>query len=529
MTDIPRPKPVVLLILDGWGIAPVTEGNALAHANTPRLRELCATYPAMSVSASGAEVGLIWGENGNSEVGHLNIGAGRVYYQTFPRINKSVEDKSFFANPVFNQVAEQVKTRGSAMHLVGLISRGNVHSTIDHLFALLEFCKTANITNVFVHAILDGRDTTFNAGMDYIKELEKKLSTLGVGRVASLSGRYFAMDRDNRWDRVEKAYRAIVEGTSLQTDTDAVHAVQTSYDKKIYDEEFEPTVIVGADGEPLGAMHDGDGVIFFNFRPDRMREITRAVSLPTFEKFERNLPKELVVATMTEFEQDLPVLVAFPPEVVGTCLAKVIADAGLKQLHIAETEKYAHVTFFLNGTREEPFPKEDRMIIPSPRVSSYDQKPEMSAREITAAVVKEINADNYDFIVMNFANADMVAHVGKLEPTIKAAEVVDECIGKIVDAMKAKNGVVFITADHGNGEELSNLQTGEMDKEHSTNPVLFVVVGPQWENQPNETLVAIGGDLSMLPPVGMLADVAPTVLQTLGLQIPSEMTGRPLV
>lgn len=528
MSEQSRPKPVVLLILDGWGIAPDTDGNAITRAATPNFKKIIAKYPAFSLAASGGEVGLSWGEMGNSEVGHLNLGAGRVYYQTLPRIAKAIEDGSFSQNEILQKIAAHVTERHSALHLVGLVSRGNVHSSLDHLFATLEFCQKYKLSKVFIHAILDGRDTVFNAGIDFVKELEEKIKFFRVGRIASVSGRYFAMDRDNRWDRTEKAYRAIAEGVADQAAEDPLRAIKGSYDRKVYDEEFEPTVITSRGG-PVAKFSPGDAVFCFNFRPDRMRQLAQAFAVPAFSKFERKFSEELFVATMTEYEKDLPVLVLFPPEVVKTPLAKVVADAGLKQLHIAETEKYAHVTFFFNGTIEEPFVGEERIIVPSPRVSSYDQKPEMSAREITARVLKEIGGDKFDFIVMNFANSDMVAHTGDLKATIQGVEAVDGCLGKIVEATLAKNGAVFVTADHGNGEEIANLQTGEMDKEHSTNPVPFLAIGRQWENQPNPTLEALGGDLSLLPPVGMLADVAPTILSVMGLARPEDMTGKPLL
>jgi 2,3-bisphosphoglycerate-independent phosphoglycerate mutase len=482
----------------------------------------------MSISASGAEVGLSWGEMGNSEVGHLNIGAGRVYYQTLPRIAKSIEDGSFFDNDALRQAADHLKQKKSALHLVGLVSRGNVHSSLDHLLALLDFCRKEQIPKVYIHVILDGRDTVFNAGVDFLKELLAKMKEVRLGEIATISGRFYAMDRDNRWDRTEKAYQAIVLGRSERQSDDALAAVSESYGRRVYDEELEPTVITRG-GNPVAKIAAGDAVFLFNFRPDRMRQIAQALSVPNFSRFSRELPPDLLVATMTEYEKDLPVLVAFPPEVIRTCLAKVIADAGLKQLHIAETEKYAHVTFFLNGTVEEPFLLEDRAIIPSPRVSSYDQKPEMSAREITDRVIKEINSDKYDFIAMNFANADMVAHTGDIKATVAGIETIDECLGRIVDAILPKGGAVLITADHGNSEELANLQTGEIDKEHSTNPVPFIAVSKKWEGQTNPTLQAVGGDLSLLPPVGMLADVAPTILAALSLEPPAEMTGRSLL
>lgn len=528
MSNPPRPKPVVLVILDGWGIAPPSEGNALASADTPVMNRLIRTYPAMTLMASSNEVGLSWGEMGNSEVGHLNIGAGRVYYQTLPRINKAIEDGSFLKNPVFLEAAEHVKKNKGKLHLVGLVSAGGVHSSIHHLFSLLAFAKQEKLKETYVHAMLDGRDTLYNAGVDFIGQLRDKMKELKIGQIASLCGRYFGMDRDNRWDRIEKAYRAIVEGKADVTAEDPIKALKESYAKEVYDEEFPPTVMV-KNSAPIATISDGDAVLFFNFRPDRTRQMTQAIALPSFAKFDRPELKNVFFATMTEYEKDLPVVVAFPPDVIKNPLAKVIADAGLTQLHIAETEKYAHVTFFLNGTIEEPFPNETRVIIPSPRVASYDQKPEMSALDIASRVVKEVNGDAFDVIIVNFANADMVGHTGDHAATKKAVEVVDGALGKIIDAVLAKDGVVCITADHGNGEEVKNLQTGDIDKEHSTNPVPFIIVGRQWEGQTGGVAEAVGGDLSMIPPVGMLADVAPTILTILGVPQPSDMTGRPLI
>ncbi len=528
MSEASRPRPVVLIILDGWGIAPPSDGNALTQANTPVMNHLVKSYPAMTLQASSTEVGLSWGEMGNSEVGHLNIGAGRVYYQTLPRINKAIDDGSFAENPVFVEAAAHLKKTGGKLHLVGLVSAGGVHSSLTHLFALLDFCVKHKIGKTFLHAVLDGRDTVYNAGIDFVRQTLEKMKKAKVGKIASLSGRFFAMDRDNRWDRTEKAYRAMAEGKSDATAEDPVKAIEAAYANKVYDEEFPPTVIM-AKGKPTAVFEEGDAVIFFNFRPDRSRQITQAFTLPSFAKFERAKPARAFFATMTEYEKDLPVKVAFPPDVIKNPLAKVIADAGLKQLHIAETEKYAHVTFFLNGTVEEPFPHETRVIIPSPRVSSYDQQPEMSAGEIATRVVKEIGGGGYDFIVMNFANADMVGHTGKLAATKKGAEAVDAAVGKIVEAALAKDGVVFITADHGNGEEVVNLQTGDIDKEHSTNPVPFLVIGKQWEGQTGGVAEAVGGDLSLVPPVGMLADVTPTILSVMGIPQPPDMTGRPLI
>lgn len=522
------PKPVVLAILDGFGVAPAEKGNAITNAKTPNLDRFIKTYPAMTLIASGEAVGLRFGEQGNSEVGHLNIGAGRVYYQSLTRIDKTIADGAFASVDAFTQAFEHVKKRGSALHFVGLLSKGNVHASIDQLNALLEAAKKQKIPRVFVHAILDGRDAPFDAGQKHVAELQKQLSKLKLGEIASLSGRVFAMDRNNRWDRTEKAYRAMREGKSDATADDPLTAVKESYHRKVYDEEFAPTVITKK-GAPVGPLQKGDAVIFWNFRPDRMRQLVAAYALPAFAKFDRPAPDDNFFVTMTEYAKDLPVLVAFAPEVVKYPLARVISDAGLKQLHVAETEKYAHVTFFLNGTLEAPFPHEDRIIIPSPHVESYAEKPEMSAKEITQKVVKDVEASAHDVIIINFANSDMVGHTGNMKATQKAVATIDECLGKIAKAVLEKNGVMVITADHGNAEEMTNLVTGEMDKEHSNNPVPFIVVGAQFEGQSGAVVEGVGGDLSLTPPVGVLADVAPTLLKILNIPLPKDMTGRALV
>ncbi len=522
------PKPVVLAILDGYGVAPDNDGNAITRANTPNIKKFMSEYPVMTLFASGTEVGLSFGEMGNSEVGHLNIGAGRVYYQTFPRINRDIESGTYFENPAFLKATEQVKKNKSSLHLVGLVSPGNVHASQDHLYALLEMAARQKVKNVYIHAILDGRDAIFNSGIDFIRALEAKIQEHGVGQIATLSGRYYAMDRDNRWDRVEKAFRAMTEGKADCYASNALEAIEASYAKKVYDEEFIPTVI-GAEGKPTATVQNGDAVIFFNFRPDRARELTQAFVLPSFPKFERTYLNQLLFVTMAEYEKELPVTVAYPPVVVTNCLAEVISKAGKTQFHIAETEKYAHITFFLNGTIEDAFANEERMIVPSPKVSSYDQAPEMSALDITKETVKAIMSEKYDAIFLNFANPDMVGHTGNFEATLKAVEVVDKCLGTLAENIFAKGGVLLITADHGNAEEVKNLQTGAIDKEHSTNSVPFFIIGEQFKGQAGPSGDPIGGDLSILPPVGMLADVAPTVLSLMGIEIPPDMTGRALI
>jgi len=524
---INRPKPVVLMILDGFGVAPDSEGNAITRAKMPNFHSYVAKYPTMTIRASGEEVGLSWGEMGNSEVGHLSIGAGRVYYQMFPRINRAVDSGVFLDNPAFLKAVNHAKKNNKALHLIGLVSAGRVHAMDAHCHVLLGLAQKHGLSKVFVHAILDGRDTVYNAGIDFMESLVQRMDEFKIGKIASVSGRYFAMDRDNRWDRIEKAYNAMVLGQGEFAE-DPLEAIKASYTNEVYDEEFVPTVIT-ENGQPVGSVQDGDAIIFFNFRPDRMRELTKAFVLPDFDKFKRKKLEGLVPVTMTQYEKGLPVDVAFPPDVIKHTLAEVVSEAGLTQLHIAETEKYAHVTFFMNGTREDPFPGEDRIIIPSPRVASYDKAPEMSAGKIADRVIKEIAAEKYDLIILNFANPDMVAHTGNLQASIKANEVVDVMMGKIVEAVVHKGGVVFLTADHGNAEELLNLRTNEMDKEHSTNPVPFMIIGKQFEGQSSIAGEVPDGDLSLMPPVGVLADVVPTILTVMNLPIPPEMSGQPLI
>lgn len=529
-------RPVVLIIIDGFGIAPPSDGNAITLSKMPVFQRLIRNYPTMLLRAAGDEVGLSWGEMGNSEVGHLTLGAGRVFYQAMPRINKSISDGTFFKNEAFLRAIKQVKKADATLHLVGLVSPGGVHSHQDHLYALLDLAKKEKVKKVAVHAILDGRDTIRDTGAQFIQALQKKMKENKVGVVADVSGRFYAMDRDNRWDRIEKAYqvmtatRTVLEAArTVLVAEDPIKAIEASYKKEVYDEEFVPTVIV-KDGQPVAPISGKDAVIMFNFREDRMRQLARAFAVPDFKEFDRGqFLKEVMFVAVSEYEKDLPIAVAYPPFMIPTCLAKVVADAKLKQFHIAETEKYAHVTFFFNGMQEKEFPGEDREIIPSPKVDSYDKKPEMSTRAVSERVIKEIENDKYDFIIMNLASPDMVAHTGKIKATIQANEGVDELLGKMIDALLQKGGVAVITADHGNAEELQNLETGKIDKEHSTNPVPCVIVGKQFEGQADPQIDATGGDLSLLPPVGTLSDIAPTIIKLLGLKKPKEMTGVPLI
>jgi len=521
-----RPKPVMLVVLDGWGIATAYAGNAISQANLPNINSYIAKYPSLALVASGEGVGLPWGESGNSEVGHLNLGLGRIIYQDLPRINKAIADRNFYENKVLLKAIDQAKKNKSKVHLLGLVSSGCVHSSFEHLEALIALMEENEVDRFYVHAILDGRDTPFNSGLNFIKDLEKSL-TGTKGKLATLSGRFYAMDRDNHWERIAKAYEAMALGKGDKQES-AEKAILESYDKKIYDEEFMPMVIT-ENGEPVAKIEDGDAVIFFNYRPDRARELTKAFILPGLDKFKREKYLKLFFATFTEYEKSLPVEIVFPPEIIKNTLGEVLSGACLKQLRIAETEKYAHVTYFFNGGREIKSAGEDQVLVSSPRVSGYDLKPEMSALEVADKVLKAIEQDSYDFILINFANADMVGHTGNLKATVKAIETVDKCLGKIVNSVLNKGGLVFVTADHGNAEDLFNMQTGQIDKEHSANPVPFLIIGKDYEGKSLSLPDAPGGDLSLLTPLGMLSDVAPTILKVMGLEKPPEMTGRSLI
>ncbi|MFA5188062.1 MAG: 2,3-bisphosphoglycerate-independent phosphoglycerate mutase [Patescibacteria group bacterium] len=524
-------RPVVLVILDGWGVAPASPGNAITQAKTPNLDKFIGTYPAMTLVASGDAVGLSWGEMGTSEVGHTNIGSGTIFYQSLPLISKTIADGAFFTNQAFLDAANHVKKYKSKLHLLGLVSNGGVHSHIDHLYGLLEFAKKQQIKEVYIHVILDGRDSIFNSGLGFVKELLAKIKELKVNaKIATISGRFYAMDRDNHWERLQKAFWAMTKGESEQKFSDPIRAIEASYENKIYDEEFIPTVITNKN-RPVGLIEDNDAVIFFNFRADRARQLTQAFVLPDFSKFERPINyKNLFFVSIMQYDKDLPVdKIAFFSAEITNPLAKVLSTAGLKQLHIAETEKYAHVTFFFNAGVEAPFPGEDRIVIPSPRIASYADKPEMSASKVTDEVLKAIEANTYDFIVINFANADIVAHTGNLKSTIKACEIIDKCLGKIAALVLTKNGVVLVTADHGNAEELQNIKTGEIDKEHSTNPVPFIIIGHDWEGKNLGLPDSMGSDLSLVTPSGVLSDIAPTILKLMGVKKPPEMTGTSLI
>lgn len=508
-------KPLALIILDGWGVSEKKDGNAIAAAETPGYNKLLANYPHTTLGASGEDVGLPDGQMGNSEVGHLNIGAGRIVYQEFTRISKAIREKTFFQNDALLEAMARAKATGAALHLAGLLSDGGVHSHITHLYALLEMAKAQGLEKVYVHALLDGRDVPPANAREYIGELEKKFAAIGVGAIATVMGRYYAMDRDKRWDRVERAYNAMVFGDGLKA-TLASGAVAQSYEKGETDEFVQPTVIIKENGEPVAAVKDGDTIIFYNFRPDRAREITRAFVDGDFEGFSRRpgFPKVHYVC-MTQYDKTIDAPVAFKPQVLTNTLGEVLSKNGLKQLRIAETEKYAHVTFFFNGGVEPPNAGEDRRLIPSPKVATYDLKPEMSAYEVTEAVLEEIAADKYDVIILNFANPDMVGHTGVMEAAVKAVHVVDRCLDRVVKAVLAKGGRLLITADHGNAEQMVDPDDGQPYTAHTTDQVPLIYI-----DDTDKTA-------ALLP--GRLEDIAPTMLSLLGIEKPAEMTGRNLI
>lgn len=507
-------RPAALIILDGWGLNPRPEANAIKEANTPFLDSLFKENPHATLLCSGEAVGLPEGQMGTSEVGHLNIGAGRVVYQSLVKISKALRDGEFKRNPVFVNLIQYALKEDRPLHVMGLVSPGGVHSHTEHLYGIIKLAKEFGIKQVYIHAFLDGRDTPPSSAKEYLEELEEFCGQTGLGNIATISGRYYAMDRDKRWERVEKAYAAMVYGEGEEADS-ALQAIENSYARDITDEFVIPTVIK-ADGRPVATIKAGDPVLFFNFRPDRAREITRAFVDPEFTGFERRTGylKAFFVA-MTQYDETLDVPLLFPPEDrMKNILAEVLANNGKKQLRIAETEKYAHVTFFFNGGEEKPFPLEERILIPSPKVPTYDQKPEMSAYEVTEALLKEIEQDKFDVIIMNYANCDMVGHTGVPEAARKAVEAIDDCLSRLIPAILAKGGAVILTADHGNAEMMKDYQTGEPYTAHTTFPVPVVVIGVSEPIRVKD---------------GKLADLAPTLLELIGLPKPDEMTGSSLI
>lgn len=507
-------KPTALIILDGWGENPRLEFNAVKQAKTPFLDEMFEKYPHATLLCSGEAVGLPQGQMGTSEVGHMNIGAGRIVYQSLVRISKALREGDFKRNQVFLDLVKYAVAEKRPLHIMGLVSPGGVHSHTEHLYGLLQLAKEFGIKEVKIHAFLDGRDTPPASAVEYIEELEKVCAEKGIGEIATVSGRYYAMDRDKRWERIEKAYAAMVYAEGPTADS-AKQAVENSYANKVTDEFVVPTVVT-KDGKPVGVIGQGDPVIFFNFRPDRAREIARAFVDPDFNGFERKSGyiKPYYVC-MTQYDETLDVPLLFPPEEkMKNILAEVLANHGLKELRIAETEKYAHVTFFFNGGEEKPFPGEERILIPSPKVATYDLKPEMSALEVTDTVLKKIAEDKFDAIIMNYANCDMVGHTGVFDAAVKAVETVDQCLSRVVPAILDKGGAVIITADHGNAEMMQDYQTHEPYTAHTTFPVPVIVAGASGKYSVNN---------------GRLADLAPTVLELLGIEQPAEMTGKSLI
>lgn len=508
-------KPVVLMVLDGYGLSDKTEGNAIALADTPVMDRLMKECPFVPGNASGLAVGLPDGQMGNSEVGHMNIGAGRIIYQDLTSITKAIEDGDFFQNAELLEAIRNCKENGTDLHLWGLLSDGGVHSHNTHLYGILELCKREGLGNVYVHPFLDGRDTPPASGKDYVAELVAKMKEIGVGKVASLSGRYYAMDRDNRWDRVEKAYAALVYGEG-ETAADPVQAMEVSYSKEVTDEFVLPTVILEND-KPVATVKPNDSVIFFNFRPDRAREITRAFCEDEFTGFERRNGRiPLTYVCFKDYDESIPnKLVAFKKQSIDNTFGEYLAKMGKKQLRLAETEKYAHVTFFFNGGVEEPNKDEDRTLVKSPAVATYDLQPEMSAPEVGEKLDAAITSGEYDVIIINFANPDMVGHTGVIPAAVKAVERIDACVGSAVEAVKKVDGVLFICADHGNAEKMIDYETGAPHTAHTTNPVPFI-------------LVNYGQDVK-LREGGCLADIAPTLLEIMELPQPAEMTGRSLI
>ncbi|MBQ1208778.1 MAG: 2,3-bisphosphoglycerate-independent phosphoglycerate mutase [Lachnospiraceae bacterium] len=507
-------KPTVLMILDGYGLNEKVNGNAVAEAKTPVMDKLMAECPFVEGNASGMAVGLPEGQMGNSEVGHLNMGAGRIVYQELTRITKEIQDGDFFENEAFAKAVANCKANDSALHMFGLVSDGGVHSHNTHIYGLLELAKRQGLSKVYVHCFLDGRDTPPASGKDYVAALVEKMAEIGVGKVASVSGRYYAMDRDNRWDRVEKAYAALTKGEGKQA-ADPVELIQASYDEGVNDEFVVPTVVV-ENGAPVATIKDGDSVIFYNFRPDRARELTRVFCADDFDGFDRGERIKTTYVCFTEYDVTIPNKeVAFHKVSITNTFGEFLAANGLKQARIAETEKYAHVTFFFNGGVEAPNEGEDRILVKSPKVATYDLKPEMSAYEVCDKLVEAIESDKYDVIIINFANPDMVGHTGVEDAAIKAVEAVDECVGKTVDALKKVGGQMFICADHGNAEQLVDYETGDSFTAHTTNPVPFILVNYD--------------DAYTLREGGCLADIAPTLIEMMGLTQPVEMTGKSLL
>ncbi len=510
-----KTRPNCIIIMDGYGINPVKDCNAIECAGSPNVKRLFNEYPSTLIGASGMDVGLPEGQMGNSEVGHLNMGAGRIVYQELTRITKSINDGDFFTNEEFNYCIDKVKANGKKLHLYGLLSDGGVHSHITHLYALIKLAKEKGLDNVYVHCFLDGRDVSPTSGADFINALQSKMDELSFGKIASVGGRYYVMDRDNRWDRVQKAYDMMTLGEG-ETCVNAEDYVRASYKNDVTDEFVIPACVT-ENGKPVALIENGDGIIFFNFRPDRARQVTRAFSEPVFDGFERKSGFiDPVYVCFTRYDASFTnVRIAFKPQVLTNTLGEYLANNGLKQLRIAETEKYAHVTFFFNGGVEKPNELEDRELIPSPKVATYDMQPEMSAYTVTEKVLEKLDSDEYDVVILNFANCDMVGHTGVFDAAVKAVKTVDECVGKVIDKILAMGGSAIITADHGNADKMRETD-GSPFTAHTTNQVPFIVCGKEFKDK-------------KLREGGILADVAPTLLDMMEFPVPTEMTGKSLI
>ncbi|MBM7582682.1 2,3-bisphosphoglycerate-independent phosphoglycerate mutase [Caldicoprobacter guelmensis] len=506
----------VLIIMDGFGLSDRKEGNAVYQARTPNLDRYWNEYPHVAIGASGLDVGLPAGQMGNSEVGHLNIGAGRIVYQELTRISKAIEDGSFFNNRALLTAIENVKKHGTKLHLMGLVSDGGVHSHIEHLYALVELAKKSGLPQVYIHCFTDGRDVPPTSGKSYIEALERKLDEYKFGKIATVMGRYYAMDRDKRWDRTQKAYDALVLGIG-EFASSGVEAMEQSYRADVTDEFVRPTVVL-ENGKPVTTIGPNDSIIFFNFRPDRARQLTRAFIQPEFNEFPRAKGYfPVCFVSMTQYDETFTnIHVAYEPQVLTNTFGEYISKLGKKQLRIAETEKYAHVTFFFNGGVEYPNENEDRVLIPSPKVATYDLKPSMSAFEVTDEVERRIASGEYDVIILNYANCDMVGHTGVMEAAIEAVETVDKCVGRVVEAVRARGGKVIVTADHGNAEQMIDYETGEPHTAHTSNPVPFILI----DDTRKDVTLREGG---------RLADIIPTMLELMGIEKPKEMTGESLI
>ncbi len=525
-------RPVALIILDGWGIAPASSYNGITLADKPIMDRIEKEYYATTLQASGEIVGLEWGEMGNSEVGHMNMGAGFTVYQEVSKINSAIRDGSFFRNESFRQAVEHVRKNNSALHIMGLVSSGKVHSYNEHLFSLIDFAKDKEVSQLYIHAWLDGRDTPEKSGLEFITELENKLQAAKIGQIDSLSGRFYAMDRDEHWDRVKFAYDAMVKGHGPKYPS-AAAAITDSYQRNVFDENFVP-VILDSPEHPYQPIKDNDAIIFFNYRPDRAREMCKAFLLPGFNKFSstgENEPrlKNIYFAAMNDYGVDLPLHIAFHPQKIEYPIARIISEHGLKQIHGAETEKFAHVTSFFDGGSNKPFPREEFLLVHSRRdVNTYDQAPEMSAATLTDQLIEKISSNQYDFILVNFANPDMVAHTGNIEATKVAINTVDACLGRLLDTILPLGGAVIVTADHGNAEQLRDPATGEIEKEHSSNPIPFAIVADGFERR-QYSPPGVNFGFKPETPSGVLTDIAPTILELMGIERPSYMTGRSLI